>query len=217
MKNTILAIILCSLTTNLQAQWEIRGSDNICSNTVYQLFFNGVLNSQQIVWEFTNYPNPNNQVLFSNQSNSSTSVSIVTFSNGCSPIQTVCCYPPTITLRARLVATNQIVAERICLLLSCSSFPITGQTSTIPFPNPVEPNGQKTTYTFFINGTIAQNGRNCYGGSQGYTTWVVSDNLKIEDLSWVTSNKIKVTRTGPGQAFIDLYFGDGRAYRKIIQ
>ena len=216
MKKRIFSAILACTGLTTFAQWEIRGSDQICTNTVYQLYYNGTLNNQNIAWEYSTGLNPANQVNIFNQSNSSVSLSLVSAGTGCSPSQTICCYPPTVTLSARLTSTNQIVASRSYLLLSCSSFPITGQTSTIPFPNPLEPDSSKTVYIFFMNGPISQNGRNCYSSTNGYSVWVVSDNLKIEDTSWVYSNKIKITRIGQGQGYLDFYFGDGLAYRKTI-
>ena len=168
--------------------YELRGPDNICGNTTFQLYRNGVLNTTPITW----LPNSNLQTVSSSNSQ------IIVSTNASGP---VCSFPQgNISV---LNGLSQILTYRNVLFLGCN-FPITGTGNTLPYGV----NGIYNIPTSYVTTGI---------GCGGYTTWVLSSNLEFTtSASSVNNRKIIVRRIDNGPAFVSFFYGDSQEFKKYI-
>lgn len=168
--------------------YELRGPDNICGNTTFQLFRNGVLNTTPITW----LSNSNLQTVSSSNSQ------IIVSTNASGP---VCSFPQgTISV---LNGSSQILTYRNVIFLGCT-FPITGSNNTLLFGT----EGIYNIPTSYVTTGI---------GCRGYTTWVLSSNLEFTtSASPVNNRKIIVRRIDNGPAFVSFFYGDSQEFKKYI-
>lgn len=205
---SILTFLLLLSLQNVQANWEIRGPDNLCTNIPqeFQLYFNGSPNSRPVTWDYS-VINPANSISLSNQSNSSCTYKLQNTPQGCGPYLypgVACCYPPSMQIVVRDAVTSEVLAVEGLIFLGCN-YPISG-------PNSVPLYSTATYNLLLVAGNAA---RNCFT-PPGDTFWVVSDNLMIVNPDFISSNKITIKRIGPGVAHLELWLEDGHGYSKRI-